>query len=91
MGRNERLLIICALIALAILIPFASSSPDGLEKVAETLRVEEREPLWKGLMPDYSLEEIRDPYLSTLTSGVIGFSVVLALSVVAAKKMQKTS
>jgi len=43
-------------VGLAILIPFASSYPDGLETVAETLKVEEAEPLWNGLMPDYTCQ-----------------------------------
>jgi len=89
MRRIELLLVASTLVALAILIPFASSNPDGLEKVAESLSVEEREPLWEGLMPDYTLEEVKIPYFSTLLSGLIGFSLVLVLAVVVAKKIQK--
>ena len=65
-------------IGLAILIPFASSYPDGLEKVAETLNVEEAEPLWKGLMPDYTLPTIENQYLSTLAAGLCGLIIVSA-------------
>jgi cobalt/nickel transport protein len=65
------------LVFLAIFIPFASSSPDGLEKVAETLGIEEHAPAWKGIMPDYSVEAITDPYISTLLAGVSGTLLVL--------------
>ncbi len=65
-------------VGLAILIPFASSYPDGLETVAETLNVEEAEPIWKGLMPDYTLPAIENPYLSTLAAGFCGLIIVSA-------------
>ncbi len=37
--------LILMIVGLAIITPFASSYPDGLEKVAETLHVEESESL----------------------------------------------
>jgi len=89
MRRTEILMVASALVALAILIPFASSNPDGLEKVAESLSVEEHEPLWRGVMPDYDLKEIGDPYLSRLIGGVIGFLLVLASSMVVAEIIRK--
>lgn len=71
--------LILILIALAILIPLASNAPDGLERVAETLQIEEHEPLWGGLMPDYSLPIIENTYLSTLLAGILGVLLVLAI------------
>ncbi|MEM3699780.1 MAG: PDGLE domain-containing protein [Candidatus Bathyarchaeia archaeon] len=68
--------LILTLICLAILIPFASEFPDGLEKVAETLGIEENEPLWKGLMPDYQLPIIETPYISTIAAGIFGVILV---------------
>ncbi|MEM3616362.1 MAG: hypothetical protein QXN95_04340 [Candidatus Bathyarchaeia archaeon] len=65
-------------VGLAILIPFASSYPDGLETVAETLQVEEAETFWGGLMPDYTLPTIENPYLSTLAAGFFGIIIVSA-------------
>ena len=65
---------------LAVFTPFASSNPDGLEKVAESLGVEEGEPFWKGLMSDYSVEALKDPYVSTLLAGVLGTLLVLVAS-----------
>jgi len=68
--------LILILVCLAILIPFASEFPDGLEKVAETLGIEENEPLWRGLMPDYQLPIIEAPYISTLAAGIFGIFLV---------------
>lgn len=65
------------LVFLAIFIPFASSNPDGLEKVAETFGIEEHEPFWKGVMFDYSVEAVGDPYVSTFLAGVCGTLLVL--------------
>ena len=72
--------IVLLVVFLAILIPFTSSNPDGLEKVAESLGVEEDEPFWKGLMSDYSVEAFKDPYVSTLLAGVVGVLLVLVAS-----------
>lgn len=67
------------IVFLVVFIPFASSNPDGLEKVVETFGVEEHEPLWNGLMVDYSIGAIGNPYVSTLLAGVFGtFMVLLA-------------
>lgn len=68
------------LVGLVILIPFASTYPDGLEKVAETLHIEEQAPFWQGLFPDYTLPIVENPYFTTLISGVIGFFIVLGIA-----------
>jgi hypothetical protein len=65
------------MVFLAIFVPFASSNPDGLEKVAVTFGVEGHQPLWSGLMADYSIETIGNSYLSTVLAGVFGTSMVL--------------
>lgn len=72
--------VVFILIGLAVLLPFASTFPDGLEKVSEYLEIEEPEPIWTGLMPDYALPGIENPYMATLLSGVIGVLLVLAAS-----------
>ena len=80
------------LVGLALLIPFASKYPDGLEKVAETLLVEEPYPMWQGLLPDYTFPIIEDSYFTTLISRIIGFFLVLGvawvLGVVITRKTQ---
>lgn len=72
--------IVMTLVCLAILVPFASTAPDGLEKVAEALGIEEHAPAWFGVMPDYTVTVIQDPCFSTLLSGVFGFFLVLGLA-----------
>ena len=74
---------------LAVFIPCASSSPDGLEQVAQSLGVKELEPLWRGFMFDYSVEVFENPYVSTLLAGVFGTLMVLAVSFVFGKVITK--
>lgn len=76
---------------LAIFIPFASTSPDGLEKVAEIVGVEENAPLWTGLMSDYSVEAAGNSYVSTLIAGIFGTVLVLLASMVLGKALEKKS
>ena len=60
------------LVSLAVLLPFASSSPDGLEKVAGTFGAQQQTPIWQGLMPDYSVAALGNSYVSTLLAGIFG-------------------
>ena len=87
--------VLLAIVAgLAILLPFASAHPDSLETVAQKAGVEEPEGFWHGLMPDYSLPAIENPYFSTLASGIAGISLVLVLAylvgVASTRKNRKT-
>jgi len=82
--------LILILIGFAVLLPFASTYPDGLETVAETLGVEENEPLWGGLMPDYALPAVEHPYMSTLLAGLFGTFLVLVLSFALGKAISKS-
>ena len=77
------------LISLAVLIPFASSSPDGLKKVAENLGVEETEPVTHGVMPDYTVPIVEHEYSSTLIAGVIGVFLVLGAGLLLGKAIAK--
>jgi cobalt/nickel transport protein len=74
--KNVGKLLIIIIAGLAVLIPFASTYPDGLEKVAESLGVKESQPLWEGLMPDYTLHTVDNPYLTKLISGLTGIIIV---------------
>jgi cobalt/nickel transport protein len=76
---------------LAAFIPFASSSPDGLEKVASSLGVEEQPPVWHGIMADYSVNALGDSYVSTLTAGIFGAMFVLGATVVLGTAITKHS
>jgi len=73
-------MVVLLVVFLAIFIPFASSNPDGLEKVAESLGISEKEPAWRGLMSDYSVGALNDPYVSRLAAGVLGVILVLGAS-----------
>lgn len=72
--------VILIIVGLAVLIPFASTFPDGLEKVAESLGIEEPEALWSGLMPDYAFPFIENPYMTTLISGLTGLFLALGIT-----------
>lgn len=77
------------IIFLAVFIPLASSDPDGLEKVAETLGVEEQNPIWSGLMPDYAVAVVENSYLSTLIAGVFGTLAVLATALLLGRSVRQ--
>lgn len=81
--------LILILLSLAVLIPFASEFPDGLEKVAEALGIEENEPLWKGLMPDYQLPIMDTPYVSTLAAGIFGVFLVFCVAFILGMAISK--
>lgn len=69
--------------ALVLLIaPFASSWPDGLERVAINLGfIEKGEglPVLRSPMPDYMLNFIKDERLSTILAGLVGITVMFLL------------
>jgi hypothetical protein len=90
---NKHLAVVVAIIVfLAFFIPFASSNPDGLERVIETYKVEEGSAFWNGIMSDYAISAITNPYISTLLSGAFGTLLVLAAAFLLGKVIsQKAS
>jgi hypothetical protein len=85
---NKHIAVIAAIVVfLAVFIPLASSSPDGLERVAENFGVAEHEPFWNGVMSDYAIAAIADPYVSTLVAGVFGTFMVLLAAFLLGKTM----
>jgi len=68
------------LVFLAIFIPFASTNPDGLKTVANTVGLQAREPFWNGLMANYSIATVENPYISTFIAGAFGTVMVLAVA-----------
>ncbi len=78
---------IIIVIFLVVLIPFASSNPDGLEKVVITYGAQEHQSIWNGIMADYSFFSIGNQYLSTLLAGIFGVVAVLVASLVLSKVM----
>jgi len=85
---NKHLAVIAAIVVfLAVFIPLASSSPDGLERVVENFGVAEHEPFWNGVMSDYAIAAIADPYVSTLLAGIFGTLMVLLAGLLLGKAM----
>jgi ABC-type sulfate transport system permease component len=78
--KNITKAMVVIIVALMVLIPFASTYPDGLEKVAESIGVTEPEPMWKGLMPEYRFPAIENSYFATLISGLIGVLLVCSIA-----------
>jgi hypothetical protein len=81
--------LVLVLVGLLVLIPFASSEPDGLEKTVETLGVKETESNYTGLFADYSVQGVENAFTSTAIAGVVGFLVVLGLGIVLGKSLNK--
>lgn len=72
------------IILLSILIAvlaafFASSNPDGLEKVAETLGFIERGVERSSVMTDYAVPFISHEGISTSIAGILGIFITLGL------------
>jgi hypothetical protein len=73
-------------VALAVFIsPYASSSPDGLEKVAETQSFLESGRLHtlqeSSPVPDYAFPGVDDPRLATALAGFVGTLMVALVGV----------
>lgn len=83
---NKKRLVVGLLIALAIaalLSPFASPNPDGLEKVAEDkgfLHLAEGVELIKTWMPDYVFPGIASEPLATSLAGLTGTLLVFGFA-----------
>ncbi len=90
MASNKRMVgfilvgLLVVLILAVVISPFASSWPDGLEKVAADkgfLEKGEGPQAWKfPLMPDYVMPLIRGSKLATGLAGLIGTVFVLVTS-----------
>ncbi len=65
-----------SLLLALFLSPFASTSPDGLEKVAEMKGFSEKGESWTfwkhAPLPDYAIPWIKNRKVSTALSGIIG-------------------
>ncbi len=73
------------LVGLAVLLPFASSSPDALEKVTATFGAQSQTLVWQGLMPNYTVALLGNGYVSTLLAAVFGIMVVLGATLLLGK------
>ena len=71
-----------ACVLAVILSPFASSWPDGLEKVAEDkgfLEKGEGQPLFSSPIPDYACPGFKSERLATSAAGISGTLIVFGL------------
>jgi cobalt/nickel transport protein len=73
-----------ALLLVLFLSPLASTSPDGLEKVAETKGFAEKAESWKfwkhAPLSDYTFPWIKDKKISTALSGVVGTLAIFSIA-----------
>ena len=75
--KTEAAVLCLIMLFLMVFVPLASSNPDGLEKVALTYGAQENQSPWSGLMADYSLGTVDNPYISTVLAGIVGTIIVL--------------
>ncbi|MBU3911914.1 MAG: PDGLE domain-containing protein [Candidatus Omnitrophica bacterium] len=84
MHKKEILLWLAAALILAFFVsPFAASSPDGLEKVADDkgfLEKGETEPVVSSPVPDYAWPGIKNEGMATGLAGIFGTLVVFGLA-----------
>lgn len=74
-----------ALLLAIFISPYASSSPDGLERVAEDKgfieTAEEYEPIWKhSPIPDYAVSGVENERVATGLSGLLGVLITVAVA-----------
>lgn len=75
---NAGIPIFAAAITAMFLSPFASSFPDGLEKVAQKYQfLHEAAPAFTGIMPDYIIPFVQNGALSTGLAGLTGVGITL--------------
>ena len=83
MSKREIIFGLMAAIFLALVLsPFASSWPDGLEKVAEDkgfLEKGEVKPVFNSPIPDYAWPGLESEKLATSAAGVAGTLMVFAM------------
>lgn len=73
-------------LALAVLSPLASASPDGLESVAEGLGfIQKAQNPSFTIIPDYVLPGVNHEALATILAGIVGSLVVLAAALLIAR------
>ena len=67
-------------VAVTLLAPFASGSPDGLERVAEdTGFIERAQDAPYAIIADYVMPGIQNEGVATILAGIIGVTIIYAL------------
>ena len=84
--------LIVALLVVLVLAPNASSSPDGLERVAQDQGfADSAEGARFELLPDYTIPGVDNEAASTVLSGVIGVLVVAGITLLAIRVLRARS
>ena len=82
-----------ALLLALFLSPFASTSPESLEKIAEAKRLSERGGGWKfweyAPFSHYTLPWIKNANVSTALSGLVGTLAIFFITIGIAKVIRK--
>jgi cobalt/nickel transport system permease protein len=79
-----------ALAVVSLALPFASQSPDGLEKVALNLGFFDKAKVIHTFQPmaDYTLPGI-EGHISTIAAGIMGMALVFGLAYLAGRMLQR--
>ena len=71
--------LLAAAAVVIVLAPFASSDPDGLERVAiDTGFAEQGTEAGFGILPDYSVPFLGDSVASLIVAGLVGVALLFA-------------
>jgi cobalt/nickel transport protein len=85
-------LLLAAVVAL-FLSPFASSWPDGLERVAEDKgfleKAEETEPVLTSPIPDYVFPGLKSEKAATAIAGIVGTLLMFGLGYGVARVLKR--
>jgi cobalt/nickel transport system permease protein len=88
-GRGWILTGVLITLAVVLLSPFASASPDGLERVASDIGfLNTAQSASYQVIPDYTIPFLGETPISTIVAGVIGVIVVLAIAFVTGRSLQ---
>lgn len=80
--------VVLIIVVLAALLPFVSKTPDGLQSLVANNSAAQ-EPTWNGIIGDYSIVAVNNPYLSALLAGIIGTTVVFLVAFIFGKASSK--
>lgn len=91
MQNNWKRVLLVSLVVGGILSLLASSSPDGLEKVAEEQGfLEQGRQLFVAIIPDYMMPGVRSEPFATSLAGIIGTLSVFLILFFAGKVLYRT-
>jgi len=85
--KKPILVVALVVVVFAVLLPFASKTPDSVQKLAANSG-EQQQPVWNGLMTNYSVA-LGNPYVSTLIAGLLGLGIVMAASLTLCSAMSQ--